>query len=66
MRIFDEFQQVDDSSTRKKGGSGLGLAISRRIVELHGGDITVESELGKGATFRVVVPVRAAEEREAA
>jgi signal transduction histidine kinase len=65
-RIFDEFQQVDDSSTRKKGGSGLGLAISRRIVEMHGGDITVESELGKGATFRVVVPVRAAEEREAA
>jgi signal transduction histidine kinase len=65
-RIFDEFQQVDDSSTRKKGGSGLGLAISRRIVEMHGGDITVESELGKGSTFRILVPVRAEEEREAA
>ena len=51
-RIFEEFQQVDNTSTRKKGGTGLGLSISRRIVELHGGRITVESELGKGSTFR--------------
>ena len=42
-RIFEEFQQVDSSSTRKKGGTGLGLAIARRIVELHGGRIWVES-----------------------
>jgi signal transduction histidine kinase len=65
-RIFDEFQQVDDSSTRQKGGTGLGLAISKRIVEMHGGSITVESELGRGSTFRIVVPVRAEEQREAA
>ena len=65
-RIFEEFQQVDDSSTRAKGGTGLGLAISRRIVEMHGGSITVTSELGVGSTFRIVVPVRAEEAREAA
>jgi GAF domain-containing protein/sensor histidine kinase YesM len=65
-RIFEEFQQVDDSSTRKKGGTGLGLAISKRIVEMHGGAVTVVSELGRGSTFRITVPVRAEEEREAA
>ena len=58
--IFEEFQQVDNTSTRKKGGTGLGLSISRRIVELHGGRITVESEVGKGSTFKVTVPVHAA------
>lgn len=57
-RIFDEFQQVDNTSTRRKGGTGLGLAISRRIVELHGGRISVESTPGQGATFRVRLPVR--------
>jgi signal transduction histidine kinase len=65
-RIFEEFQQVDDSSTRRKGGTGLGLAISRRIVEMHGGSISVESTPGRGATFRITVPVRAEEQREAA
>jgi signal transduction histidine kinase len=65
-RIFDEFQQVDDSSTRKKGGSGLGLAISRRIVEMHGGALTVQSTPGEGSSFRVRVPVRVEEAREAA
>ncbi|HEX2727851.1 MAG TPA: GAF domain-containing protein [Beijerinckiaceae bacterium] len=65
-RIFEEFQQIDNSSTREKGGTGLGLAISRRIVELHGGTIVVQSVLGQGATFRMVVPVRAEEQREAA
>ena len=65
-RIFEEFQQVDNTSTRKKGGTGLGLSISRRIVELHGGRIWVESEVGKGSSFNVVVPINAAPIKEAA
>jgi len=65
-RIFDEFQQVDDASTRKKGGTGLGLSISRRIVELHGGRITVQSELGKGSTFTISIPVNAQPVKDAA
>jgi len=55
-RIFDEFQQVDNTSTRKTGGTGLGLSISRHIVELHGGRITVDSEVGKGSTFKISIP----------
>jgi signal transduction histidine kinase len=65
-RIFDTFQQVDDSITRQKGGTGLGLAISRRIVEMHGGTIAVTSTPGAGATFRVVLPVRVAQQMEVA
>ena len=57
-RIFEEFQQVDSSSTRKKGGTGLGLAIAKRIVEMHGGRIWVESSLGQGSTFWFTLPVR--------
>jgi signal transduction histidine kinase len=57
-RIFEAFQQVDSSLTRKKGGTGLGLSIARRIVELHGGRLWVESEPGYGATFSFTVPVQ--------
>ena len=65
-RIFDEFQQVDDSSTRKKGGTGLGLAISKRIVEMHGGTIGVTSAVGAGSEFKVTIPVKAEQRTEAA
>ena len=61
-RIFEEFQQVDNTSTRKKGGTGLGLAISRRIVEMHGGRMSVESRPGLGATFRVTLPIHVREQ----
>jgi signal transduction histidine kinase len=56
-RIFDEFQQADSSPTKRKAGTGLGLSIARRIVEMHGGRIWVESALGRGSTFFVTVPV---------
>jgi signal transduction histidine kinase len=65
-RIFDEFQQVDNSITRQKGGTGLGLSISRRLVRAHGGQIDVHSMLGVGSTFNIVLPVRASEQRQAA
>lgn len=57
-RVFREFQQVDNSSTRRAGGTGLGLAIVRRIVELHGGEVTLQSLPGKGSTFSFTIPVR--------
>jgi signal transduction histidine kinase len=57
IRVFKEFHQADGSSTRKKGGTGLGLSIAKRIVEMHGGRIWVESTLGKGSTFGFVLPV---------
>jgi signal transduction histidine kinase len=61
-KLFQEFQQANNAVTRKKGGAGLGLAISKRIIEMHGGRIWVESELGHGSTFAFTLPVTVAQQ----
>ncbi len=57
--IFEEFHQADDSDTREKGGTGLGLSIAKHMIELHGGELAVDSRLGEGATFTIDLPLRA-------
>jgi len=57
--VFEEFRQVGTDYARKREGTGLGLALARRLVELHGGTLSLQSELGKGSTFTFTIPVRA-------
>ncbi|HEX8848485.1 MAG TPA: ATP-binding protein [Gemmatimonadaceae bacterium] len=57
-RIFDPFWQVEQQKTRREGGTGLGLTVTRRLVRLLGGEIRVESELHRGTTFTVLLPIR--------
>jgi signal transduction histidine kinase len=56
-KIFEEFKQVESPLAHQKGGTGLGLSISKRIIEMHGGRLWVESDLGRGSTFSFTVPV---------
>ena len=56
--IFNRFNQVVDKNAEVKGGSGLGLTITKRIIDIHGGEIYVESEVGKGSKFTIILPVK--------
>lgn len=64
--VFMPFEQVDSPTTRLHGGTGLGLALAKILVEAHGGTVTVRSELGKGSTFTILIPLKATKETEEA
>ncbi|MEO8207191.1 MAG: ATP-binding protein, partial [Chthoniobacterales bacterium] len=56
-RLFTDFEQIETTASQAQNGTGLGLALTRRIVDLQGGSIDVESKIGKGSTFTVILPL---------